>query len=267
MRSTKRILLGGLMAVALQAPLHGLAQEQIVPSPPPPPSTVAPRPAMPPAIEKPATRSEGTAPGFRPPAAQILRPQQQLPAGPEKPGVTRQAAPGTGRPADAGDASSCPQELTTQCREAKAAELLYARQYYESLGRDLELRQQAFEWHAFSTKALFWCVLTITGVGLALSWREFGKYYEGKRPAGAKGTARADAGPGESAPGAPPQSVFKVGAQGLEVTSSLIGFLVLSVSLAFFYLYVVNVYPLYEIAAAQATSASAKPGDGTAATK
>lgn len=135
--------------------------------------------------------------------------------------------------------------------------MLYAKQYYDSLAQDLELRRQAFEWHAFSTKALFWCVIAITAMGLVLSWREFGKYYEPRRQR--KPEAAAAAEPGAEAP---PQSVFKVGAQGLEVTSSLIGFLVLSVSLAFFYLYVVNVYPLYELSAAQATSASAKQGEG-----
>ena len=280
MRTSPRLVMAGLVAVILLVPLRAGAPQQIIPQPPAPvmvpdsrppqpaalPPAVPSGPAMPPASEKPATVTGGTAPAFDPPVAQKLPPAGQAPNPTQTREVARQAvmepkqvAPGA-TPADAPAAAKCPEELARQCREARAAELLYARQYYESQGRDLELRQQAFEWHAFSTKALFWCVITITGVGLALSWREFGKYYEPRlrKQPGPPGAA-------EPAAEVPPQSVVKVGAQGLEVTSSLIGFLVLSVSLAFFYLYVVNVYPLYELSTGQPTSAG--QGDGTAAKK
>lgn len=191
-------------------------------------------------------------------AARTL-PQREAPTGtaPKSPitdqasSPLRQSVSGPTQPVDARITYPCPQDLAAQCREARLAEISYAKQYYESMAQELALRRRAFEWHEFSTKLLFCSVLTITGMGLILSWREFGKYYAPKRPA----IPVAAVGP-ESVAEDPPQSVFKVGAQGLEVTSSLIGFLVLSTSLAFFHLYVVNVYPLYELARVQATTSS-----------
>lgn len=156
------------------------------------------------------------------------------------------------------NAFACPPALTAACLEAEAAKITHTKDYYEALRQELELRQQAFEWHAFSTKLLFWSVIAITAMGLVLSWREFGKYY-------ARNVRTPVNSPATESKGteAPPQSVFKVSAQGLEVTSSLIGFLVLSVSLAFFYLYVVNVYPLYELSGPTAKEVTASEASRT----
>ncbi len=245
MTATARLLL----AISLLTPMICAAQQQVVPTPPPP--TTIPTPPQPAAVPE-------VVPPERPPARAVQRqavPRRQQPS-------TKQATPA--RAATTGNVlDACPEGLADQCRVANSARIAYAAKYYESLAGDLELRRRAFRWHEFSTKALFWCVIAITALGLVLSWREFGKYYNQR---GTRGGRQAESGDGASVPAgaeAPPQSVFKVGAQGLEVTSSLIGFLVLAVSLVFFYLYIVNVYPLYELQSSDQASSTAKESRGT----
>jgi hypothetical protein len=269
MGTSLRILLTGLVAVGLHAPLTGFAQQQLAPSPPPPsrmvseplgqapvtvPQVLEPQPIS----LAPAPRESGTSAQQAAPATTALKSDHADQArSPLTPSMQARA-----QPLDTAAAYACPADLAAQCKAARLAEIAYATHYYESLTQELQLRRRAFEWHEFSTKALFWGVIAITAMGLVLSWREFGKYYGARHPGIAATPAVPDASATqEAAAQGPPQSVFKVSAQGLEVTSSLIGFLVLSVSLVFFYLYVVNVYPLHELANVQTTAGSAAPAD------
>ena len=265
MRPATRVTTGVLIAMALQTPLILGAQQQIAPAPPPPaavpprPEAIPPRPAMVPELKAPIRiDTTGVMQQIMP---REVAPRQVLPKQimPQQITPDKGAIPGT-QPVPT---VSCPKELLEQCRAADAAGILYTRMYYESLIGDLELRRRAFEWHEFSTKVLFWSVIAITGLGLVLSWREFGKYYNKSGARNARPPASGEGAPAQPGAEAPPQSVFKVSAQGLEVTSSLIGFLVLAVSLAFFYLYVVNVYPLYELSGSDKSPASAQAGGGT----
>ncbi len=238
MQNSRALVVATLLALTLQGPRSAFAQQQIAPSLPPPSAIASPTLA-------PAATSITNVTPPRQGASATSRLRQSVVTG-EPPTAPALAAP-------------CPAALAVQCTAAQAAELAYAKRYYEAQAQELELRRQAFEWHAFSTKVLFCCVIALTVMGLVLSWREFGKYY------GTKRAAPTDAVPTTATSASPPPSVFKVSAQGLEVTSSLIGFLVLSVSLAFFYLYVVNVYPLHELAntqdaaPSQGETASAQP--------
>lgn len=248
MKPATRVTTRVLIAMVLQTPLILGAQQQIVPVPPPPvvvpsiPEVAPPRPVMVPPMIMPREVDR-----------QML-PKQIMPIMTDKGAipVTQPAA-----------TLSCPKELSEQCRAANAAGLLYTKMYYESLIGDMELRRRAFEWHEFSTKALFWSVIMITVLGLVLSWREFGKYYGKNGGRNASSTTGGEGVPANPVAETPPQSVFKVSAQGLEVTSSLIGLLVLGVSLAFFYLYVVNVYPLYELSSSDKPPASVQASGDT----
>ena len=73
--------------------------------------------------------------------------------------------------------------------------------------------------------SIFIFVMVIAAVGLGL-WMSFLHFYEGRKGGGGR---------------------MKVSRDGVEVSSPVIGLMILVVSLAFFYLYLTQVYPITEI--------------------
>lgn len=112
--------------------------------------------------------------------------------------------------------------------------------------------RRGWEWHLMSTQALFAIVLGIVGFGLWITWQQFKRDYTGRRrvrraPAADKADAASAPAP-EPLPELPrPAGSIKVGPAGLELTSQIVGLLVLAMSLAFFYFYVKEVYPMREL--------------------
>jgi hypothetical protein len=135
--------------------------------------------------------------------------------------------------------------------EDRAAYLAWQRQF----ARD------SWRWHLFSTRLLMFVVLVIVGFGLAITYLQFTRELPRAR-------GRADSpGVSEVASSEAPQGTVKIGPGGLEVTSQVIGLLVLALSLGFFYLYVTSVYPMQEARlqehaeAAEAPSAPPVPNE------
>lgn len=152
-----------------------------------------------------------------------------------------------------------------------------------------EFARQSWDWHLFSTKLLMYVVLTIVGFGLLITYLQFTR--DGRRhiratrivgsvapnaPIAAAASMTATAittGPPAAATAVVPAaekpasetvsaSTVKIGPGGLEITSQVIGLLVLGFSLAFFYLYVKVVYPMQEVELQrQADSVSGSPPD------
>jgi hypothetical protein len=83
--------------------------------------------------------------------------------------------------------------------------------------------QRTYEWQYWASIVIF--VLVITAVGLGL-WMSFLHFYEGRKGGGGR---------------------MKVSREGVEMSSPVIGLMILVVSLAFFYLYLTQVYPITEI--------------------
>lgn len=111
--------------------------------------------------------------------------------------------------------------------------------------------RRGWEWHLMSTQALFAIVLGIVGFGLWITWQQFKRDYTGRRRV--RRVPAADKGDAAPAPAAEPlleaprsAGTIKVGPAGLELTSQIVGLLVLAMSLAFFYFYVKEVYPMRE---------------------
>jgi hypothetical protein len=106
----------------------------------------------------------------------------------------------------------------------------------------LKHARDTFEWQYFSGKIIFWVVLLLVGVGVVFSSVQF---YVGLRPprtsvAEIKGTP----GPGTSDPVA---TEFEATLHGIKLKSSVLGLLILAVSLVFFYLYLIYVYPITNV--------------------
>lgn len=155
-------------------------------------------------------------------------------------------------------AVSMPPDLLLQDREDHAKYLRWQR----------EFSRQSWEWHLHSTKLLMYVVLVIVFFGLFITYLQFTHERRTmKRVEAAAGSAGAelDEIPADQDPPgkAGDASTLKLGPAGLEITSQVIGLLVLGFSLAFFYFYVKDVYPMQELELKRQAKAVSAPSADT----
>ncbi len=100
----------------------------------------------------------------------------------------------------------------------------YAELYYANLSRGLEHRERVFYWQYMSSIIIFFVVIGIVLIGLYFSWMQFH----------AKG-------------GEVGETTMEASKEGFKVSSPVLGVIILVLSLAFFYLYLVHVYPISEL--------------------
>lgn len=120
-----------------------------------------------------------------------------------------------------------PQDLLGEEGAAVQREALAA--YYQYRIDGYEHRQRVFRWQLLSSRIIFVVVIFLVLIGLYFSWLQF--------------RAAIRSGP---AAGAPPETTFEASASGLKVSSPVLGVIILAISLAFFYLYLVHVYPIVD---------------------
>jgi len=113
-------------------------------------------------------------------------------------------------------------ETRDLCWQAFQARL----RYYES---GLEHRARVFAWQHFSTRVIFFVVLGLVVVGVVFAWLQFRRGMKEPPAAGQ------------------PDHELELSAKGIKVSSPVLGVVILALSLAFFYLYLVYVYPITEI--------------------
>ena len=101
--------------------------------------------------------------------------------------------------------------------------------YYDYRVRGFDHRSRVFEWQLLSSRLIFILVILIVAVGLYFSWLQF--------VAGLK----------EGAADKLSTSLEASPTSGIKVSSPVLGVIILTLSLAFFYLYLVHVYPIGEI--------------------
>ena len=116
------------------------------------------------------------------------------------------------------------------------------RAVYEYQISGFEHRKKVFAWQLFSSRIIFFSVLVLVFVGICFSGIQF---YKSILPSGKKETLE----PAESSQtgGSPVSSEVEFSVKGIKVTSPVLGVIILVISLAFFYLYLVYVYPIQEI--------------------
>jgi hypothetical protein len=107
-------------------------------------------------------------------------------------------------------------------REAFAA-------YYRYRTNGYEHRQRVFRWQLLSSRIIFVMVILLVCIGLYFSWLQFRSALK------SGGTDSAG------------ETTFEASTSGLKVSSPVLGVIILAISLAFFYLYLVYVYPITEI--------------------
>lgn len=99
------------------------------------------------------------------------------------------------------------------------------RAFYDYRTEGFAHRMAVFRWQHLSSQILFFVVIGIVGVGLYFSWLQF---HETKDK------------------NAMPTTSIEAGKEGFKVSSPVLGVIILVLSLAFFYLYLVHVYPISE---------------------
>lgn len=99
--------------------------------------------------------------------------------------------------------------------------------YYDYRTTGLTHRREVFEWQLFSAKIIFLVVLVLVAAGIYFAAVQF---HSGMRSGGKQEDI--------------PQTEFEASLKGVKVSSPILGVIILSLSLAFFYLYLIYVYPI-----------------------
>ncbi|GAA5521936.1 hypothetical protein LQ318_09310 [Aliifodinibius salicampi] len=124
------------------------------------------------------------------------------------------------------------QQLFDDSTMAIYQDAMYA--YYEYRVSGFEHRKEVFAWQLYSSKLIFWCVLLLVFSGISFSGIQFYKSIRKEQE-------------GDEAATESSVTEFEASAKGIKVTSPVLGVIILVISLAFFYLYLVYVYPIREI--------------------
>ena len=115
---------------------------------------------------------------------------------------------------------------STDEMQAEIGQALYA-DYMASL----EHNRRVFEWQLRSSRMIFWVVLVLVTIGILFSALQFWKAFRLSRPTSK--TAQHEM-----------HTELEISTRGIKVSSSVLGVIVLVISLAFLYLFLVHVYPI-----------------------
>jgi hypothetical protein len=100
--------------------------------------------------------------------------------------------------------------------------------YYDYRVSGYQHRQRVFAWQLLSSRIIFVVVIFLVLVGVYFSWLQF----------------RAAMRPGTPFSDKPVDTTFEASTTGFKVSSPVLGVIILALSLAFFYLYLLYVYPI-----------------------
>jgi hypothetical protein len=119
--------------------------------------------------------------------------------------------------------------------------LLAMQRYYEYRANGYAYRSRVFEWQLLSSRVIFLIVLVLVSAGIYFAAVQF---RIAMRPA-ARPAASVEPSPLLS--GVTLATQLEVSSKGVIVNSSVMGIIILALSLAFFYLYLVYVYPITDV--------------------
>src|ERR1700674_178693 len=96
----------------------------------------------------------------------------------------------------------------------------------------MDYSEEVYRWQLVSSKVIFWVVLTVVGVGLVLSWLHFHRSFQEDDK---------DKKSLEKSHSSEQSTIY---AFGVKISSSVIGLVILAISIIFLYLYLKFVYPI-----------------------
>src|SRR5262245_44563462 len=159
--------------------------------------------------------------------------------------IERDAAAGAGAASEtAKTALPDPPDAVAMADPTTRAKYLAALQrYYDYRHNGYEFRSRVFEWQLMSSRVIFVIVVLLVLAGIYFAAVQFHVALAAARRPAPPVPATDD----KNAAGAPQLSLatqLEISAKGVVVNSSVLGVIVLALSLAFFYLYLVYVYPI-----------------------
>jgi hypothetical protein len=101
-------------------------------------------------------------------------------------------------------------------------------------------RERTYENQLFQTRVIFSLVILLVFAGLFFSWIQFQHAFHLKRVLSKRVAAPSD----EATAAAPAQDEVSFGKDGVVIKSAYLGVIILAISMAFFFLYLVYVYPI-----------------------
>ena len=130
--------------------------------------------------------------------------------------------------------------LSYGVEDVRAACQAHAAEYFAYLQRQLDHRSSVFWWQHFFSRLIFVMVVVLVSLGTYFAWRQF---HRGEREA--ERAARSGVDPSKGA--VPSISTVELGMTGIKVSSTVLGIIILALSLGFLYLYLVYVFPITEV--------------------
>lgn len=131
--------------------------------------------------------------------------------------------------------------------ETRDAAVMSMREYYRYRESGYKHRRAVFDWQLESSKIIFWAVIVLVGVGIYFSGVQFHAALRSKSTQRPGDGEQPEAESGSASPGAAFQTSIEAGSGGIKVSSPVLGVIILVISLLFFYLYLVHIYPISEI--------------------
>ncbi len=148
---------------------------------------------------------------------------------------------------------AAPAQVVLEDIETKRRYLHAMQQYYAYRASGYEYRGRLFEWQLWSSRIIFWIVLAVVVAGLVLAAVQFWVAVMHAKKALA-GRTSARAGDAKTAELDREQievlhlmTQLEVSAKGVIVNSSVVGLIILALSIVFFYLYLLIVYPIVNV--------------------
>jgi hypothetical protein len=128
--------------------------------------------------------------------------------------------------------------------QTKAQYLIATREYYGYRVSGYQHRREVFRWQFYSSKIIFYVVIFLVLSGVYFSGIQFHRPLSRRRPNGF-----AEQNEMTKAVSVERSEVTEVVAsvKGIKVSSPILGVIILVISLLFFYLYLVFVYPINEV--------------------
>lgn len=146
---------------------------------------------------------------------------------------------GTGGAGTPGAGGTIPTEYADPQTNAKYQEMLRAGLDYQTYS--YMHAKRTFEWQYWSGRIIFWIAMSLVGAGLLFSAVQF--YLGFRHPTVVKtGDSEAPAAQADTT-----ASEFEATLHGIKLKSSVLGLLILAMSMVFFYLYLKYVYPITNV--------------------
>jgi hypothetical protein len=127
-----------------------------------------------------------------------------------------------------------PGDLATSDEATRGKYLAAMQAYYDYRANGFEFRSKVFKWQHKASIAIFLLVVLLVLAGMYFAAVQFHVAL-----AASKRSGKADAQPGMA-------TQIELSAKGIVVNSSVLGVIITALSLAFFYLYLVYVYPIQD---------------------